>query len=123
MNEERLLELQDRTLAKLQDAACQPLEILIEFSREMAASNADLCATLYLPDYEANPEQAESLIEASFEDLANRLGGATRDICGAAGISPDHLDRLVRTATGQAFWGRMHAISNAMASADVGSVQ
>ena len=122
MNEQRLLELQHSTVTKLQDAACEPIEILLEFSREMAASNADFCATLYLPNYEANPEQAETLIEASFENLADRLGGATRDICRAAEISPDHLVRLVRTAARHAFWGRLHAISNAMASADVGSV-
>ncbi len=122
MIEQRYFELQDRILAKLQDPDARPFEILVELSREMAEIDADLCAALYLPNYEANPEQAETLIEASFENLADRLSGATRDICRSAEISADHLVKLVRTAARHAFWGRLHAISNAMASADVGSV-
>ncbi|GJD64422.1 hypothetical protein [Methylobacterium frigidaeris] len=123
MNEQRLLELQDRILAKLQDAACQPVEILLEFSRELAIADADFCANLCLPCYAANPEQAESLIEERLKALADRLGDATQELCVASGIYSDHLERVVRTAAGQAFLGRMHAIANAMASADVGSVQ
>ena len=123
MNEERLLELQDRILAKLHDPDARPFEILVELSREMAEIDADLCAALYLPTYDADPEQAEGLIESSFEKLSDRLGRFTRDLCGTAGIPFDRPEKVVRTATGQAFWGRMHAISNAITSANVGSVQ